>query len=289
MFKLKRYLLTTLALALTVAWLAPGVLAATNNKQKPPAKAPVTQSYDTKGAVEKGMLVRLTKPYGHTVEPLTYDESQHLLGVVVDANQSVINLSQKSSKPQVYVATYGTFQVLVSNQNGPIVPGDPIGISNIDGIGMKADGFEMSVLGRALSSFNGASGVIGTAKLTSSDGSSRKVSLGRISVSINVGNNPQRQNGLPGKITKFLKAMGYSINSGNPVSPTRLYLAVAILFIASVVSASLLFAAVRNAMVSIGRNPLAKSQIIKSMLQAVIVSLIIFVIGIFGVYLLLKL
>jgi hypothetical protein len=58
---------------------------------------------------------------------------------------------------------------------------------------------------------------------------------------------------------------------------------------ATVVAGSMLYAGVRSSMISIGRNPLSKQSIVKSMVQVIITSFMVFILGIFGVYLLLKL
>ena len=62
-----------------------------------------------------------------------------------------------------------------------------------------------------------------------------------------------------------------------------------VLLIASFVSGMLLLSGVKSAMTAIGRNPLAKKAIYRSLVQVVISSLIVFIVGIFAVYLLLKL
>ena len=63
-----------------------------------------------------------------------------------------------------------------------------------------------------------------------------------------------------------------------------------LIFLASVVIAgSMLYAGVHSSMISIGRNPLSKQSIVRSMIQVIVTSFIVFIIGIFGVYLLLKL
>jgi len=62
-----------------------------------------------------------------------------------------------------------------------------------------------------------------------------------------------------------------------------------ILIIIAAISGSILYGGVRTTMVSIGRNPLAKASIMRGLAQVVLVSIIIFIIGLIGVYLLLKL
>ena len=57
----------------------------------------------------------------------------------------------------------------------------------------------------------------------------------------------------------------------------------------SFIAATLLWSGVRSGMISIGRNPLSKHSIIQGLMQVIIVAVLIFIIGVFAVYLLLKL
>jgi hypothetical protein len=79
------------------------------------------------------------------------------------------------------------------------------------------------------------------------------------------------------------------IIAGKPVSPVRVYMALLIVAVTGAIAASLTYSAVQSGLLAIGRNPLGKSAIIKGMFQVVIIALMVFIAGIFGVYLLLKL
>jgi hypothetical protein len=282
MIKHKRLLLGFIGVLFACIAVAPLVHAASSES------APVTQSYGTDSVVQKGMIVRLNAKDSSKVEPLREDQSKDMLGVVVAANDAALSLTSDLSKRQVYVATYGKYEVLVSTQNGSISAGDLISISTIDGVGMKADGDTETVIGKALSSFDGASNVLGTSTLTDTSGKKTEVSLGRVRLQVLVQPNPLRSVALPTAFTNFLSRVGYSV-SNKTVNPGRLYLALLVLVIASFVSAILMFSGVKSAMTAIGRNPLAKKAIYRSLVQVIISSLIVFIIGIFAVYLLLKL
>ena len=62
-----------------------------------------------------------------------------MLGVVVAPNDAPVSISNNDDEEQIYVATYGEYDVLVSSQNGPISVGDTIAVSALDGVGMKSD------------------------------------------------------------------------------------------------------------------------------------------------------
>ena len=73
------------------------------------------------------------------------------------------------------------------------------------------------------------------------------------------------------------------------VSAARIYLGLAVLALTTVITGNLVYSGVRSGMISVGRNPLSKKSIIKSLIQTVIAGLIIFIVGVLAVYLLLKL
>lgn len=293
MFKLKQFLTSFAVLAIVFAAIVPLAGAAATPKaavktETTTSKAPVTQSYGTDTVLQKGMIVRLNAKDSTKVEALTQSQSKDMLGVVVNANDAALSLTSDLSKRQVYVATYGKYDVLVSTQNGVIAAGDLISISTIDGVGMKADGETETIVGKALTGFDGKSNVLGTSSLSDTDGKKTEVSLGRVGIQVLVQSNPLRSVSLPSALTNFLSRVGYSV-SNKTVNPGRLYLALLTLIIASFVASVLMFSGVKSAMTAIGRNPLAKKAIYRSLVQVVISSLIVFIVGIFAVYLLIKL
>lgn len=248
----------------------------------------VTHSYNADPAVQLGMIVKLKQKDKGTVEPLDLNNIKDLLGVVVKPNESTITLSpQNATVQQVYVASTGHFTTLVSNQNGPIKPGDGITISAISGIGMKADDKQLLVLGKAITAFNGSSNVIGKVSLKDKTGKSIDVSISRVEVVINISHNPLASQQGRDKVPEFLNKVAVGIVN-KPVSAARIYLGLATLLVSAFVAANLVYSGIRSGMIAIGRNPLSRKSIFKSLIQTVIAGLIVFTIGILSVYLLLK-
>ncbi len=208
-------------------------------------------------------------------------------GVIVAASDATVSLSNTGNNGQVFVATFGHYDVLVSNQNGPIKSGDYITISSLAGIGMKVDNDQPTVVGKATAGFSGSGQVAGTAKLKDSTGKLVSVSIGRIPVDISISHNPLQQlaaNGLP----SFLQHASQAV-AGKPVDPTRVYIALFVLLVSSLVAGAILYSGVRGGLVAMGRNPMAKKIIVAGMIRVVLSGLIVFILGVFGVYLLLKL
>jgi len=287
--KLSRRITSFVALVLLVVSPASLVLAADNNKsQAQDSTQSVTQTYGTTTTLQKGMIVRLDDKDSTKVAALKADESKKMHGVVVAANDAALTLTGDASKRQVFVATYGRYPVLVSDQNGAIKKGDLITISALAGVGMKAGDSQEVVLGKAVTDFNGKAEVESTATLKDNSGKKIDVSIGRIKVDIGISHNPLLSSGPVWGIASFLQSISNGV-AGKEVQPIRVYVSLLILIITTAIAGFVLIGGVRSAIVAIGRNPLAKASIFRGLFQVVLSSVIIFVLGVFGVYLLLKL
>ncbi len=249
----------------------------------------VTRAYSTDTPLQRGMIVKLSAKDKNKVEALAVNEAVKMEGVIVAANDSPVTLSNvDSTLQQVFVATSGRYSLLVSNQNGVINIGDYLTISSLKGVAMKADAGQPIVAGKALAGFDGVSNS-GTTSLKDSTGKTTTVAFGLITVDISISHNPMektKESRVPG--LTFLQSGSKAITN-KTVDPARLYISLLILVAVGAIAGSILYSGVRSSMVSIGRNPLAKASIVHSLLQVVMVSIIIFIIGLIGVYLILKL
>lgn len=277
--KIKRFMNLPRLMALS----ALGLLIAVS-LQHPLSAQTVTQGYNSDQPIQRGMIVNIKKDDGTKIELSTTATIDHIHGVVVDANDAPVTLSNEGEK--VFVATTGHFDVLVSTQGGAINAGDYITISGLDGIGMKSGSKETVVVGRALASFDGKSGAVSTTDVKDSSGATHSVNIGRVLVDVNVARNPHLK-APDANLPEFLQRASTAI-AGKPVNPVRVYTGVVIFMVSTVIAGSLLYGGVRSAITSIGRNPLSRKSIIRGMLQVIVTGLIIFISGILGVYLLLK-
>lgn len=248
----------------------------------------VVQSYSSDSTLEPGMIVQLDTKDSSKVQPASQSEVDHIHGVVVPPNDAPVSLQNNATTQQYYVATAGTYSVLVSDQNGPIEKGDYVTVSALAGVGMKASPTQTIVLGKALDAFDGSSNVEGTAALNQNSGKKSTVHLGKVSIDISIAHNPLFQPSTTSNIVNQLQKFGDSI-AHKPVSLARIYISIAIFLAAIGIASTMLVTGVRTALIAVGRNPLARSHIIRGLIQITFTSLIIFVVGVFGVYLLLKL
>lgn len=280
MFKRKRFLEYTFIMAGLVLFVVFVAKAVAQN---------VTQGYLSDTTIQQGIIVRLKPGDASKVTPVSQTNETDILGVIVSPSDAPVSLTNDANQDQVYVASYGQYDVLVSTQNGIIQSGDTIAISSLDGVGMKADTGREAILGKAVQSFDGKSATQSTAALKDSNGHETTVAIGRIAVNINVAHNPAYKAtdttvaGVPSFLSKAAQVV-----TDKPVTAIRIYASLVVLALAVVIAGILLYSGVRNGMTSIGRNPLAKKSIMRSLLQVVIISLIVFIIGLIAVYLLLK-
>jgi hypothetical protein len=244
----------------------------------------VTQGYGSDQTLQRGMLVQLKDSDASKVEAVKQDSATKMYGIVVDANDAPVTLSADGQK--VFVATAGHYEVLVSTQNGEVKPGDFIALSAIDGIGMKAGDKELVVVGRALAGFDGKSNTISTAKVKDSEGLSHDVTIGRVQADITVAKNPLLKATEP-NVPEALRRASEAI-AGKPVDAVRVYVGLFVFIVSTFIAGILMFGGVRSAIISIGRNPLGKKSIIRGMFQVILTGMIVFITGVFGVYLLLK-
>jgi hypothetical protein len=246
----------------------------------------VTQGYQTDQTLQKGMIVRLKPSDTSKIEALTQADGSDMLGVIVSSGDAPVSLSNAGVESEVFVATYGRYEVLLSTQNGPIKSGDLIAVSSLGGVGMKADNTHELVVGKALQNFDGKGSTESQTVLDTSNGK-RTVSLGRAPVEISISRNPLYQKDSQPGVPQFLSRL-VAVVTDQQISAFRIYASVGILMVSLIITGVMLFAGVRNGMVATGRNPLAKRSIAKNMIQVTLMSLIVFVIGVIAVYLLLR-
>lgn len=247
----------------------------------------VPQGYQSDEALQKGMIVRTKKVDSTKVEAITQQEAPDMLGVVVTSGDSPVSLSSPGVAQEVFVAITGRYDVLVSNQNGPIQPGDYVSVSSIKGIGMKAAGVQQLVVGKALEGFSGKNGdVEGRTSIKTSFGT-KEVALGRVPIEVSVAHNPLYEKEATDGVPQFLNKAA-EVVTDRPVSAVRIYAGLAVLVVSIFIAGGILYAGVRTGMIASGRNPLAKKSIVRNLIQIALMSLIVFVVGVFAVYLLLR-
>ncbi len=245
------------------------------------------QGYGTDSELIKGTIVASIPDVPTSVVVAEPEIEKRMLGVVVRSDESAITLSSDTSG--VYVSTLGKFETLVSNINGSVASGDYIAVSAIAGVGMRADSRQETIVGRAVQdlNFTDSSQILSTTTLTDDEGKEVEVAIGRILVEIRVEDNPLAL-GIFDRVPDFLLVTSQFI-AGKPVSPIRIYAGLGVLITTMSVGGFLLYNTMKSSFMAIGRNPLAKKSVMTGLRQVLFVTFLIFGIGFFTVYLILKL
>lgn len=246
------------------------------------------QGYASDTMLDNGTIVQLTGKDSNRVKIATQSQLQNMFGVTVDRSQLPLTLSNEGLENETFVAVSGTYNVLVSTQGGAIATGDYVTLSSVNGVAMKASTEEKTVLGRAGGSFDSKSVTLGTTTLKDTSGkASKTVTLGSIPVTIDIKRNPNEKS-TKANVPEVLQRIGQAI-AEKEVSPIRMYLSMGITAVSLIAAIAVLYAGIRSGMISIGRNPMSKKSIFRALFEVILTSIVILTIGLFAVYLLLKL
>ena len=246
------------------------------------------QSYAADAPIDTGTIVQLSDKDANRVKIATKAQLQNMFGVTVDRSQLPVTLSSGGLDNETFVAVSGTYNVLVSTQGGPIAVGDYVTLSAINGVAMKAGTEEKTVLGRAVGAFDGKGVTLASTTLKDTTGKSNQtVMLGSVPITIDIKHNPNDKS-TKVKVPEVLQRIGLAI-AEKQVSPIRIYLSLGITIVSIIAAIAILYSGVRSSMISIGRNPMSKKSIFRALVEIILTSILILIIGLFAVYLLLKL
>lgn len=224
------------------------------------SSANISHSYQTASAIKDGSIVSLDPKKSDQVVPANIGNGSRLLGVAVAGNSSLIAVDPSTSPGSVQVATSGSASVLVSTLNGDIGVGDQIAVSPFSGVGMKALAGSR-VIGLSQTSFNaGTPGAI-TEQVKDKAGKTASVKVGYVQINIAIGTNAAALgDGNLNTLQKAVKSL-----TGRTVSPVRVALSAAVAVIALLALVTLIYASIYGSIVSIGRNPLAKYAVFRTL------------------------
>jgi hypothetical protein len=240
--------------------------------------SPIVQTYSEGSTVYPGMLVE-QESQSSAVIPLSSNDINKMLGVAVPVGGAAISLTPAASQAnQILVASTGQYNVLVSDQNGPISSGDYLTISSLNGIAMSSSDNDKTIIGRAESGFNGVSNLVGSEKVKGSNGKTSTYSISSVEVNLQLGPNPlfaQSSDGLP----LFIVQLAYGL-ANKPVNPVRIYLSAGLIIVIVAIIGSMFYGGVKSGIISIGRNPLSQKAISRGLIQTFMIGIVIFTVGI---------
>jgi hypothetical protein len=222
------------------------------------SSANISHSYYATGHITNGSIVSLDPQHSNYVQLASTNNGSRLLGVAVASNDSLLAVDATSGKVQV--ATSGITNTLVSTLDGDINVGDQIAVSPFNGIGMKTTP-GLQVIGLAQTAFNGNSAGAVTQQVTNKNGQTTQIKVGYIPVSIAIGgtNTSTGTNGL-NKLQRLIKSL-----TGHTISTARIILSLIVAFVALLGLVVLVYSSIYGSIISVGRNPLAKNAIFRTL------------------------
>lgn len=244
-------------------------------------EAPISESFTSSDQIPVGSIVSLKSGATDQVVPSLNNNVDGLFGVVIDSGNSLLSISNSNNISQVQVATGGSLQVLVSDINGEVRKGDHITASPIAGVGMKATD-NVRIVGIAqddLTIKNGNQQTYNTAS-----GKKQSLLVGPIPVLVNVSyyfKEPDKTL-VPSAIQNMANAL-----AGKNVSSLPIIISMAIFVIMIIVVSSIIYAMIRNSIISVGRNPMSQSAIYRDLIQLSVLVIVILAVGIAAIYLVL--
>lgn len=245
------------------------------------SSANLSHSYQATAGIPNGSIVSLDPKRSDYVVPANTSNGARLLGVAVAGNDSLIAVDVTPGKVQV--ATAGNASVLVSTLNGNINVGDQIGVSPFGGIGMKALPGSR-VIGLTQTAFNSGTEGATNEHITDKNRKASTIKVGYARINIAIGTNATvltdaNLNSLQ-KVAKTL--------TGHTVSTERAAISLAVAIIAMLVLITLIYASIYGSIVSIGRNPLAKYSVFRTLSSVLALALLVTLIAGLTIFFLLK-
>lgn len=245
------------------------------------ASANLSRSYTASGSVLNGSLVSLDSKQADHIQLANRDNGSLLVGLVVASDDSLIAVD--SGGGTVQVATDGTADALVSTLGGPIKVGDEIGVSPFSGIGTKASPGSR-VIGFAQSAFNQGSDGAVKQTVTDKDGVKHQLTVGYVRVNIAIGTN-----GTTNNESQLNSLQRFALGLTGHVVPTfRVVIALVVVLGALLLLVTLIYAAIYGSIVSIGRNPLAKFAVFRTLGSVLGLAILTAVVSGLTIYFLLK-
>lgn len=263
-----------------------GLLISFQNVAKTEAQSAV-QGYNASQQLASGTIVQLNPSDLTQVEPGIYGGGNKAIGVVVDSSapDSVIG-HNVSPGGTILIASSGVFNILVSNQNGSIYPGDYIELSSVPGVGMAADNITPTVVAQAIDAFSGGNS-IATTQVQLPNGTTKTVDIGLVRANIDVESNPMIYSHISG-VPTILQSVATFLGAGF-ISPWRVYLAFTIFCLSVLICLVLAFSTVVSKHRALSRNPMAFGVVRVASINIRMLAAIILVLGFIGTVLVLRL
>jgi hypothetical protein len=245
------------------------------------SSANISRAYQADGDIPNGSLVSLKQENNETVTAANSTNGSRLVGVAVSSNDSILAVDPTSGTVQV--ATNGTATALVSDVNGDIKVGDQISVSPFNGLGMKAAPGSR-IIGIAQTAFSASTQGATEQQVQDRSGKQQAVHVGFLRINIGVGTSSSDDG------AENLNALQRLVRSltGRTISTLRIVIALIVTVIAVAALIALVYASIFGSIISVGRNPLAKQAIFRTLGGVIIMACVMAVVAAGAVFFLLR-
>ncbi len=238
----------------------------------------VAQRFDAgESGIVGGAIVSLTDKGSSSAVLATLSNRSRLVGVV--SKQASLELGSKT----VGVVVNGAAVTLVSTFNGDVKAGDRITASPIAGVGMKATEAAM-VVGTAQKDLDLAHTEERT--VTGTAGNKKTVKIGAIPMFVTPTYYEASTDGAAKTAASQLQLFADNL-AGHTVSPVRVLVAGVVILVLITGVVVLIYTSLRASVVAIGRNPLSKSAVYRSLFEVGVAALGVSAFAVIMVYLIL--
>jgi hypothetical protein len=245
------------------------------------SSANLSRSYASDTKIKDGSLVTLDNKQTDFVAPADTTNGERLVGVAVSQKDSLLAVDPTDGAIQV--ATSGNANALVSTLNGDVKIGDQVGVSPFSGVGMKAEA-GTRVIGVAQTPFNKNTQGATAKQVTGKDGKTTTIYVGYVRVSIAIGSSDAADDSAHlTKLQRLVKSV-----TGREISSARIIVALVIATIAILSLIVLVYSAIYGSIISIGRNPLAKFAVFRTLGSVMAMVMLIAVLATLTIFFLLR-
>jgi hypothetical protein len=229
------------------------------------SSANISHAYKASESIPSGSLVSVRAGKSDYVELANSRNGSKLLGLAVSSSDSLLAVDPDSGTVQV--ATSGTATALVSDVNGDISVGDQVSVSPFSGIGMKSlPGTR--IIGVAQTAFSASTTGSSTKDVQDKSGKTQQIHVGYVRVTIGVGSSNSTDGSEQlNSLQKLIKSL-----TGKTISTWRIIIALIVAIIALAALIALIYASIFGSIISVGRNPLAKHAIFRTLTSVVVMA-----------------
>lgn len=231
----------------------------------------LAEEFSADTSLKVGSLVSLKKDTPKEVELSSVDNSEYLLGVVTGPKENSVTYTKSTS--EVTVALSGEVDVYATDANGHISKGDFIGVSWLEGVGMKASiGDKQKLLGVAIEDYDSSS---------AKQYGDIETPTGKKSVTVQSVKVRLFERDDAGSATSKMSSIEVILSriAGKNVSVIKITVCLIIFLIGILTAGFFVSSSIKGSFISIGRNPLASSSIYRSLVHVTTMSVGIILIG----------